>query len=412
MTMSRNLCTRLWRMVLPGLALALFAADGSAAAGPEVKAAAKAATVAARPKNLNVLLFMPQSQRDGALRAMENLAPVHRVRRGAHVRPLLSGRPLPVLAWTEAGQARTLDSYIADEHVAGVLVLQDGRVRLERYALGFRQQDRWTSFSVAKSVTSTLVGAAVKDGYIKSLDDPITRYLPELAGSAYEGVSIRHVLTMTSGVKWNEDYSDPHSDVANAGAATVITPGVDPTLAYLAKLPREAEPGTKWVYKTGETNLIGVLLTHATHKTLAAYLSEKLWKPYGMGRDALWVVDANGQETGGCCLSASLRDFGRIGQFILEGGHGALPLDWLPAATRKQADVGNPGRGYGYQWWTEDDGTFDAFGIFGQLIHIDPKRRLVVVVNADWDKPVGPSHSAARAAMLRAVKAAVDASLP
>jgi hypothetical protein len=400
--------TRTLRALLLGLAVAQMAAGGTGMARPATTATAQSA----RPKNLNVLLFMSQKERDGALRSMETLAPVHRVRRGQRVRPLPAGRPLPALAWTEAGQSRTLESYIADEHVAGLLVLQDGRVRLERYALGFRPRDLWTSFSVAKSVTSTLVGAAVKDGFITSLDDPITRYLPELAGSAYESVTIRHVLTMTSGVKWNEDYSDPHSDVANAGAATVITPGVDPTLAYLAKLPREAEPGTKWVYKTGETNLIGVLLTHATKKSLAAYLSEKVWKPYGMGRDALWVVDANGQETGGCCLSATLRDFGRIGQFILEGGHGALPLDWLAAATRKQAETGLPGRGYGYQWWTEDDGTFDAFGIFGQLIHVDPKRRLVVVVNADWDKPVGASHAAARLALLRAIKAAADASPP
>ena len=353
------------------------------------------------------VLFWPQARRDQAFQHMETIAPVHVVRHGRRARPLPSGAALPALKWSFDHRPQTLDGYIASEHVAGVLVLQDGRVRLERYGLGFGPKGRWTSFSVAKSFTSTLVGAAVRDGSIKSIEDPITRYLPELAGSAYDGVSIRQVLTMSSGVKWNEDYSDPTSDVARAGAPVVTTPGVDPTLAYLAKLPRESAPGTKWVYKTGETNLIGVLVTRATHKSLADYLSEKIWRPFGMADDAIWVVDANGQETGGCCISATLRDFGRMGQFILEGAHGVLPKGWLEAATHKQMDIGDPGHGYGFQWWTNDDGTFDAIGIFGQTLHIDRKRRLVVVVNSDWPTAVGDKPEAARGAFLAAVTEAV-----
>jgi CubicO group peptidase (beta-lactamase class C family) len=177
----------------------------------------------------------------------------------------------------------------------------------------------------------------------------------------------------------------------------------------MKRLPREAPPGTKWVYKTGETNLIGVLVSRAVKMSLAQYLQHKIWIPYGMEREAAWVHDASDQDVGGCCLSVTLRDYARMGQFVLEGGHGVVPPWWYAMAGTKQADIGAPGFGYGYQWWTRDDGTFDARGIFGQMIHIDPKRELVVVINSDWDTAVGAARSQAREAFLKAVIAAVDA---
>ena len=353
------------------------------------------------------LLFWPQPVRDANFRRMETLTPVHVVKRGPKVRRLPMGKPLPAPAWTFQGAPQTVEGYMAGEHVSAVLVLQDGRLRMERYGLGYGAKGRWTSFSVAKSFTSTLVGAAVKDGYITSVEDPIVRYLPELKGSAYDGVSIRQVLTMTSGVRWTEDYTDANSDVVKSGNVQA-PPGQDPVLYYMARLPREAAPGTKWLYKTGETNLIGVLVAHATHRTLADYLSEKVWKPYGMEQDAAWITAANGQEFGGFGLSVAPRDYARMGQFILEGSHGVLPSGWGDKAFVKQADIGVAGQGYGYQWWTHDDGTFDARGIFGQMIHIDPKRRLVVVLNGDWPTAVGPERSARRQAFIDAVTAAAD----
>ena len=357
---------------------------------------------------LTDLLFWPQAKRDANFRQMERLTPTHTVRHGDKVKLLPKGAPLPALAWTHAGAAQTLDGYMAAEHVAAVMVLQDGKVRLEQYGLGYGPDGRWTSFSVAKSFTSTLVGAAIKDGYIKSVEDPIVRYLPELKGSAYDGVSVRQLLTMTSGVKWNEDYTDPNSDVVAAGHVKAPA-GQDPVLYYMAKLPREAQPGTKWLYKTGETNLIGVLVKRASGKPLADYLSEKVWKPYGMAQDAAWITAENGQEFGGFGLSVSLGDYARFGQFVLEGGAGVVAPGWFEAAGSKQADIGQPGAGYGYQWWTRDDRTFDGRGIFGQMIHLDPKRKLVVVINSDWSTAVGPARSAAREAFLQAVIAAADA---
>jgi CubicO group peptidase (beta-lactamase class C family) len=362
-------------------------------------------------RNAASVLTWNIAQKESGFRAMETLFPNHTVAHGDRVHPLPSGAPLSAFA-AGGAKADSLERFIAEQHVAGLLILQDGKIRLERYALGYSAAGRWTSFSVAKSLTSTLVGAAIKDGYIKSLDEPVTKYIKQLQGSAYDGVTVRQLLTMTSGVRWNEDYTDLHSDIARLYADPPDS-GVDATVSYVRKLPRESAPGTKWVYKTAETNLIGVLVMDATGKSLADYLSEKIWRPYGMERDAAWMVDQIGHEQGGCCLSVSLHDYARFGQFILDSakidGTSIVPDGWLDAATHKQAETGAPGAGYGYQWWTTDDGAFDARGIFGQTIHFDPKRRVVIVINSAWPVATGRAQSLARAQFLLMVAAAVDA---
>ncbi len=335
------------------------------------------------------VLFWTQEQRLKNFPVMETLFP-GRVVKAGKARPLGAGKPLAIAP-------AEVDAFMAAQNVAGLIVLQEGKVRLERYALGYGPQGRWTSFSVAKSLTSTLVGAAIRDRFITSVADPVTRYIPELAGSAYDGVSVEQLLTMTSGVKWNEDYTDPNSDVARM--LTVPVPvGEDPTIAYMRTLPREASPGTKWVYKTGETNLIGVLVAKAVKKPLATYLSEKIWRPYGMQADAFWMVDATGQEVGGCCLSISLRDYARVGQLTLDGGKGIVPADWFANATAAKAQIGRPGYGYGYQWWTYPEARFGAQGIFGQSILVDPARRIVIVMSSAWPKASDRDLSAQRAA--------------
>jgi len=187
--------------------------------------------------------------------------------------------------------------------------------------------------------------------------------------------------------------------------------GVDATVSYMRKLPREAPPGTKWVYKTGETNLIGVLVSSATHKSLADYLSEKIWRPYGMEQDAVWMIDDRGQEPGGCCISVSLHDYARMGELILDDGRiqgrSILPTGWIEAATHKAVETGDAGGGYGYQWWTRDDGSVDARGIFGQGIHIDPKRKLVIVMSSAWAHATDRKQAADRTALYSAIAKAV-----
>jgi CubicO group peptidase (beta-lactamase class C family) len=375
-------------------------------------ASALPAVAADKPPPPASVLFWSQAQKEAGFPKMEAQFPVSTAARGERVQALPAGTPLKVAQ--VGGQPFDLAAYMASEKTAGILVLQDGKVRLESYGLGYGPNGRWTSFSVAKSVTSTLVGAAVKDGDIKSLDDKVTRYIPGLRGSAYDQVSVRQLLTMTSGVRWNEDYTDPNSDVALL-FSTPPDPGLDSTVSYMRKLPREAAPGSKWVYKTGETNLIGVLVTSATGKSLSAYLSEKIWKPYGMEQDAIWMIDERGQEAGGCCLSMTLRDYGRVGEFLRTGGIGSagavLPKDWIAEATRQQAATGDR-FGYGYQWWTEPGGVFNGLGIFGQRLHVDPARKLVVVVSSAWPEATNPARSARQDALIAAIAAQLDAEAP
>jgi len=372
-----------WTTLLGALAL-------GATALPVAAQVAARPDSSAKPQQISAdVLFWTQEQRDANFPHMETLFSGHVVHASPHPRLFLRGRPLPLVE-------SDIDAFMDGQNVAGLIVVQDGRIRLERYKRGYSRFGRWTSFSVAKSVTSTLLGAAILDGYIKSVKDPVTRYIPELVGSAYDGVTIAQLLTMTSGVKWNEDYADPKSDLAQI----LVHPapaGTDPTVAYLRTLPREAAPGGKWVYKTGESNLVGVLVARATHRTLADYLTQKVWKKYGMERDAFWLSDSSGQDIGGCCLSASLRDYARFGQVVLEGGAGIVPDGWFDDATRPHVPFAD-GAGYGYHWWTYPEGRFGAVGIFGQNILVDPKHHIVIAMSADWPKASDPELSAQRAA--------------
>jgi CubicO group peptidase (beta-lactamase class C family) len=380
-------------LLVPALALAV---DGQSVREPASKAGA--------------ILTWPAAKREQYIAAIDAFFLTRRVKAGPRPRPLESGRPLTAF---EDGCARAgyLDQFMAAQRVRGVLILQNGRIRLERYVAPHSRTTRWNSFSIAKSITSTLVGAAMKDGAIRSLDDPVSRYIKGLRGSAYDDVTVRQLLTMTSGVKWNEDYTDVNSDVARM-YAQAPDPGFDMTVSYVRKLPREAPPGTKWVYKTSETNLVGVLVADATGKQLADYLSEKIWRPYGMERDAEWMIDDVGHEQGGCCLAMTLRDYGRFGQFILDGaridGKSIVADNWLPEATRSQVST-DPGSGYGYQWWTRDDGTFEGRGIYGQTLHIDRARQLVIVLNSATEQPTDRASGQARQAFIAAVSAEVDA---
>jgi CubicO group peptidase (beta-lactamase class C family) len=375
-------------------------------AAPAEAPAAETPTETELPADLNIL-FWTQEQRDYAFRRMEELAPARIVESGEMVLTLADGDSLDVSVEID-GENWDVDAYMADQRAASLIVVQNGEVRLERYALGADADTRWTSFSVAKSLTSTLVGAAIEDGYIESLNAPVTQYIPELAGSGYDGVTIAQLLTMTSGVRWNEDYTDPDSDVAVFNNVTP-EPGIDPIVTYMRTLESEAEPGTRWQYNTGETNLIGVLVANATGRTLADYLSEKVWRPFGMEHDAVWMLNAGGREIGGCCISATVRDYARFGMFVLTGGNGVVPDGWFGLAGSRQADIGVPGRGYGYQWWTFDDGSFAAQGIFGQGIFIDRARGLVIASNGDWTTATSRDMAQRRIAFYRAVQAAIDA---
>ena len=291
--------------------------------------------------------------------------------------------PLPQARHPLRG-VRMLEPYLEQNRVAGLLVLKDGRIALERYRFGNNRQSRWVSWSIAKSITSTLVGAAVQDGSIGSLDDPVTKYLPQMRGSAYDGATIRHVLTMASGVRWNEAYMDPRSDRRKMlEIQQQQRPGA--ILGYLQTLPRAAPPGTRWNYSTGETHVLGAILRAALKRPLSDYLGDRIWRRFAMEADATWWLEApDGLEVGGSGFSATLRDYGRFAQFVLEGGKAGgqqiTPTAWFPdAGMPKIAD-------YGYMWWNAGK-AFQGVGIFGQYLYIHPEERVVIVVQSARQTP-------------------------
>ena len=385
-----------------GGAMIVLLAAGWVLIGPDWRA------LLAHPPAGRDVLFWSQAQRDAGFRMIDRVPVI------MGSRPVTAGNAADRLPEGEPlDPGLDLDAYLASQRSASLIIVHNGQVRLERYGLDFSASGRWTSFSVAKSLTSTLVGAAIKDGYIKSLDEPVSTYITDLKGSEYDAVTIAQLLTMTSGVAWNEDYEDPGSDVARFDLQAPVE-GVSTVAAYMAGLSRAHPAGEQWNYSTGETNLIGVLVSEATGKTLSAYLSEKIWTPFGMEQDATWLLGQDGHEIAGCCIQATTRDFARFGLFMLAGGvvdgESVLPEGWIAAATQKQADINSPGEGYGYQWWTWDDGSYQADGIFGQGIFIDPDRNLVIASNASWTSALGlrGGEWEARREFYRQVQRAVD----
>ena len=326
----------------------------------------------------------------------DRLFPVNRVPRGGPVRPLPQAAiPLKNVHFQSRGAQFDLFDYLADNRVAGLLILKDGKVVLEDYELGATPDSRWISFSMAKSISSTLVGAAVKQGLL-SLDDPLTRYLPQLKGGAYDGVSVRNILQMASGVKWDETYTDPQSDRRKLlDIQLEERPGG--ILDYMNGRPREGPPGTIWKYSTGESFVVGALLEAATHQPLANYLSQTIWSRLGMEQDATWWVESpGGMGLAGSGLGATLRDYGRFGLLVQEDGfidgQQIVPEGWFAQAGSSHV-IGGTSVDYGYLWWPipagdpVHRGAFEARGIFGQHMYINPREKVVIVVVSARPKP-------------------------
>lgn len=394
---------------------ALILRSATEAQSPAAKTCRQIASV---PSGRRKSKWTPNEQIVG-YRAIPRLFPGRIVGRGEIVRQLPFSIRQISPHWSCMGQPMDVDRYMEAQRVSGVLVLKDGLAVLERYGLCRTVNDNWDSQSVTKSVTSILVGAAIQDGYIRSLDSLVTDYVHELKGSSYDGVTIRHLLMMTSGVKWNEDWDDPHSD-ANLELSGGFADGIDPTVAYMRGVSRADQVGAKFVYKTGETNLAGVLLSNAIDRSLSEYLSEKLWQP--MENDAFWRVNSAGHEYGGLGLCMSLRDCARIGQFMLEGGMAGdlqvLPPGWVADATNvgvtfepesEEAESGLAG--YGYSWWVLKNG-YAALGHAGQAIFVYPQDRVVVAINSVWPEAEIENNRKKRAAFVEALRAEAIAQKP
>lgn len=333
-------------------------------------------------------------------RNIDKLFPTRTVEAGDNPRSLPEGEPakLTDLQFTVEDESYDLFETMSLNRISGLLVLKDGKIVFEDYELGNDENTRWMSMSVVKSITSTLIAAAIEDGSIDSIDDTLATYVPELQGSAYGPVTVGQLLTMSSGVKWNETYTDPSSDRRTMLDLQIEQqPGA--VLDFMASLPRAGEPGSVWNYSTGETSVAAALVEGATGQTLSDYLSEKIWKPYGMESDATWwLASPDGIEFGGSGFSATLRDYARFGQFVLEGGvidgKRVVPEGWFPAAGQPR-EIGGKMTEYGQMWWPvakgeafKDDKAFAAIGIFGQHVYINPARNVVIVMWAAQPKPL------------------------
>jgi len=348
-------------------------------------------------------LFWNFEQKVAGFRNMDKIMPTRAIAAGDDPYPLPRDESeLGVVEFTFEGRTWTVDEYVDQQKVAGLILLKDGSIVYEHYALGNTEESRWVSYSVAKSVTSMLVGAAIRDGYIDNVDETVTTYLPRLRASAYEQTSIRNLLHMASGVKWNEDYADPESDLNSMSWATLAS------YDYLLNKARDARPGEVFNYNTAESNLVGDVVRSAVGNNLSTYLSEKIWKPFGMEHNAYWILtEPGGGEFGGASINATLRDYARIGLFalragVLRDGTKILADEWMLESTTPSK--GHPG--YGYLWWLHGDGAYAANGIFGQQIYIDPEHNIVVAQHSARDNA---SNERDTKFMSAAVAALVDA---
>ncbi|WP_290496451.1 serine hydrolase domain-containing protein [Hyphomonas sp. UBA4494] len=305
--------------------------------------------------------------------------------------------PLSDMPIQANGKSYDLFDYVSQNRLVGLLAIKDGHIVHEYYDQGIGPDTRWMSMSMAKSVSTTLVGAAIKDGFIDSVDDQLVKYLPELSGSGYDGVSIKHLLQMTSGVKWDDTHT-----VAESERRTMLDLQVGQKpgeiMKFMASLPRIAEPGTVWNYSTGETHVVGALVKAATGKWLSDYCSETMWSRLSMQADAAWWLESpDGLEVAGSGICANLHDYARLGLFALNGGvidgESVVPEGWFTEATEPRMAGSDP-LNYGYMWWPVPDrdgdfkeGAFSARGIFGQYIYVNPSRGIVLTVLSCRSKP-------------------------
>jgi CubicO group peptidase (beta-lactamase class C family) len=316
---------------------------------------------------------------------MDEFNAANGVQKPVQPRPLKRARNAPDLG---------LDAFLDANRNTGLLVLKGDTIVAERYQYGRNANHRFASASLAKTVLGMLVGIAISEGKIKSIDDLALEYVPALKGHPYGQTSIRHLLTMSSGMEWRETYSGTrdHGILLIENTLRGRTEGgVDTVLEFDR---REAPAGTRFHYASGDSEVLGLVLRAAVGMPLAKYLSEKIWQPMGAEANATWLTDKGGYETGYCCINATLRDWGRFGLLLANGGARGgkqiIPADWVRKATHAEAlhlrvGFATLNNGYGYQTWLIDrEGRFAALGVRGQAIYIDPDSKIVVVHTAVW----------------------------
>lgn len=302
--------------------------------------------------------------------------------------------------------------FLKDSWTTGFLVIQNDSIVFEDYYLGNTESTRNISWSMAKSFISALMGIAIEEGHIKNINQNVEEYVPELMGSAYEGVRIKDVLQMSTGVKFNEDYGDFYSDINRWGRGFAMGNSQD---AFAGSLEREVEPGTINHYVSINTHVLGMILTKATGSTITDYMSEKLTDPLGMEYNGYWLLDGKNMEMALGGLNLTLRDYAKIGSLFLNNGlmngKQIIQEEWVQASVIPDGPHVQPGSefGYGYQWWIpkSDVGEFMALGVYNQNIYINPETNTVIVklsANPKYNDPsYVPSSNYAALELYRAI---------
>jgi len=321
------------------------------------------------------------------------------VRRAATPSRLSRAAAEPLLRYRAGVTTHTLDDYIARNPATGLLIARGDTILVERYQYARNDRHRFTSFSMAKTVTAMLIGVAIAEGHIRSVDDLAAAYVPALADTEYGRTSLRHLLQMSSGVHFSENYSGA-DDASRLFIETVFQDGAGGVAAVKPYNQRDWPTGTMFSYASVETQVLGLVLRSAVGRPVADYLHEKIWEPMGAEADATWLIDRTGQEVTFCCLNAVLRDYARLGLLLAHDGswrgRQLIPAAWINEATRVRDDQPHlrPGTarrfiGYGYQVWIlpGERRMFALLGVYGQAIFVDPASRLVMVHTAAYKQP-------------------------
>ncbi len=335
-----------------------------------------------------------QAQMVGSYSHYDRIWPFHRVAQAATPSPLRRAAQQIAATYKFRGATYTIGDYLARNPVTGLLIARDDTILFEHYQYGRTDHDRLLSQSMAKTIVALLLGIAINEGRIHSVDDMADTYVPELAGTAFGRTSLRALLHMASGVAFHEDYDDPSADNSKLSRALFGGAGADPAHAVAMFNSRGAPPDAHLNYGGVQTELLGLVLTKAVGMSPAAYLQSRVCQPMGAEADAIWTVDHTGQEVAYCCFNAVLRDRARLGLLLAhdgqENGRQIIPRQWLLDATTQPPDSpfaprrATPYMGYGYQVWLFPGPRrqFAFLGIHGQSIYVDPAARLVMVQTA------------------------------
>lgn len=375
--------------------------DASAAketgCGPSFSASGPDAEAYGAGQNYPLGTIADRTRQDRMVATFSNfdkLLPAHAVLPPAIPSPLARNCDQKVRRYGFDGERHTIDDYLSRHPTTGLLIVKDTTILFERYQYGRRDTDRLLSNSMVKTMVAMLVGIAIKEGKIRSIEDLAQDYVPDMKGSAYGQTSLRALLTMSSGIEFSEVY-DGKDDAASFGRD--LRRSDLPNAANLLRryTTRTAPPETKFTYAGSQTETLGLVLMAATGKRLADYLSEKIWKPMGAEDEASWTVDGHNQEQAYCCLAARLRDYARFGLLLAQDGGGVIPKSWVIEATTapegsfRAPRVATPFYGYGYQTWImpAKRRMFAMLGTNGQAIFVDPDSKLVMVHTAVRLKP-------------------------